>query len=524
VQALPHTEQSNDTPGVIVRKAFISYARANKPDIDQLVEHLNELGCQTWVDSSLHGGQDWWLEILRRIEDCDVFIATISREAMISVACEREFDWADALHKPVLPVALEPLPTALPRRYSRRQIVDYSEPANRDRAARRLGGGLLSLPPSPPLPRPLPRPPAAPLSYLTDLIELVSTRAALNHDQQRQVLQKLEPALRALDPEERRGGRAVLEKFSSRDDLYADVYRGITELKRLNDEASRTFAAESGRQPGTLIGPPVQPPKPDRAHGDPRRPMPDAVVAAPRRPQAFAGTSQPVHNSTQRRAERSPDSGFKQSNLGLPATLIAVAAISGAIPPIYLLSNDYPVSDDGRIWYWQTASRILIGIAFCFLARMAKSLGNKVAMLSALLMAPVILLHVANGFVLAKDDLSADTARMLKNIVYPTVLALTAMVGILFGAAVIRKHRVAWASILIAWGLCGLLEAYLSYEAKIAQWAPGDPPAAAWKAADSVLIVQNLILLTVAVFMFLEFRPTKNASAPDLTVTNPRPR
>jgi len=167
-----------------VRKAFISYARANKPDIDQLVEHLNELGCQTWVDSSLHGGQDWWLEILRRIEDCDVFIATISREAMISVACEREFDWADALHKPVLPVALEPLPTALPRRYSRRQIVDYSEPANRDRAARRLGGGLLSLPPSPPLPRPLPRPPAAPLSYLTDLIELVSTRAALNHDQQ----------------------------------------------------------------------------------------------------------------------------------------------------------------------------------------------------------------------------------------------------------------------------------------------------------------------------------------------------
>src|SRR4029077_8268593 len=63
------------------------------------------------------------------------------------------------------------------------------------------------------------------------------------------------------------------------------------------------------------------------------------------------------------------------------------------------------------------------------------------------------LLHVANGFVLAKDDLSADTARILKNVVYPTVLALTAMVGILFGAAVIRKHRVARASILIAWGL-----------------------------------------------------------------------
>lgn len=122
-----------------MRKAFISYARANKPVIDQLVEHLNDLGCQTWVDSSLHGGQDWWQEILHRIEDCDVFIAIISNEALTSLACEREFDWAEALGKPVLPVAVEPPPTALPRRYSRRQIVDYSEPADWDRAARRLG-------------------------------------------------------------------------------------------------------------------------------------------------------------------------------------------------------------------------------------------------------------------------------------------------------------------------------------------------------------------------------------------------
>ena len=134
-------------------------------------------------------------------------------------------------------------------------------------------------------------------------------------------------------------------------------------------------------------------------------------------------------------------------------------------------------------------------------------------------MGPVILLHVANGFVLKKDDLSADTARLLKHIVYPTVLALAAMVGVLFGVAVIRKYRMAWASILIAWGLCGLLEAYLSYEAKVAPWEFGDPPAAAWKAADSVLIVQNLILLTVAVFMLLESRLGKNASAPDVNQT-----
>jgi TIR domain len=45
---------------VPVRKVFISYARQNKGDIEQLVEHLRVLGCDTWHDSSLHGGQDWW--------------------------------------------------------------------------------------------------------------------------------------------------------------------------------------------------------------------------------------------------------------------------------------------------------------------------------------------------------------------------------------------------------------------------------------------------------------------------------
>ncbi|MFZ0902797.1 MAG: toll/interleukin-1 receptor domain-containing protein, partial [Mycobacterium sp.] len=163
-----------------VRKVFISYARQNKPDIEQLVEHLRVLGCETWHDASLRGGQDWWNEILRRIADCDTFIAVISRDALSSTACRREFDWAESLDKPVMPVAVEPLPKALPRRFSRRQIVDYSDRESRDRAALTLAGGLATLPGAPPLPGPLPEPPAAPLSYLTDLVDLVSQSKPLD--------------------------------------------------------------------------------------------------------------------------------------------------------------------------------------------------------------------------------------------------------------------------------------------------------------------------------------------------------
>src|SRR6202022_2569358 len=167
----------------------------NKSDIEQLVEHLRVLGCDTWHDSSLHGGQDWWDEILRRIADCDTFIATISRGALGSTACRREFDW------------VEPPPKALPRRFSRLQIVDYSDRESRDRAALTLAGGLATLPGAPPLPDPLPEPPAAPLSYLTELVDLVSQREPLDHDQQRGIVHQLDLALRSVDPEERQGGR-----------------------------------------------------------------------------------------------------------------------------------------------------------------------------------------------------------------------------------------------------------------------------------------------------------------------------
>ena len=262
---------------MIVRKVFVSYARANRPHVEQLVEHLGVLDCQTWFDSSLRGGQDWWEQILNRITDCDVFIAIISREALNSVACEREFDWAEALGKPVLPVALQPPSQALPQRFSRRQIVDYSNPANRDRAALILAGGLAALPAAPELPVPLPEPPSAPLSYLTELVDRVSTPGFLDHDQQRQILFQLEAAVRSVDPEERRGGRDILERFSSRDDLYADVDRMITLLKGsaapetdaktvvaqgAATTAAQTEPATETEPPPEASAPPVPPPQP----------------------------------------------------------------------------------------------------------------------------------------------------------------------------------------------------------------------------------------------------------------------
>ena len=208
---------------------FISYARENKPDVEALIRDLDALGYQTWVDSSLRGGQTWWEEILRRVAESDVFVAIVSAHTLNSVACQRELEWALALNKPVLPVAVGRLPQALPLTLSTRQIVDYSKPG--EKAAFTLAGALGTLPAEPPAPEQLPEPPPAPLSYLWDLVERMGQPERLTHARQHQILIQLQPALRSADPEEREGGRYVRKMFSRRDDLYADVDRTLAQLE-----------------------------------------------------------------------------------------------------------------------------------------------------------------------------------------------------------------------------------------------------------------------------------------------------
>jgi hypothetical protein len=213
---------------VIVPKLFVSYARVNRPAVDELVSHMQILGFETWVDSSIRGGEQWWDVILKAIADCDAFVAVVSRAALSSEACGREFQWAEALGKPVLPVAIESLTGALPARISARHIVDYAEVGHR--AALILASALAALPPACALPDPLPNPPDVPLSYLTELVELTRRLTALTDDEQAAVVARLELALRSVDSVERQGARDVLNLLMSRADLTHEVRVRATQL------------------------------------------------------------------------------------------------------------------------------------------------------------------------------------------------------------------------------------------------------------------------------------------------------
>ena len=138
---------------------FISYNRQSKALAKTLADDIEALGHTVWFDQELSGGQVWWDKILATVRDCDVFVFVLNPEALNSTACKREYGYATDLGKPVLPVlvaegvSVNLLPPAL----SQIQFVDYRK-QDRD-AALRLARALAAVPPTKPLPDPLPPPP-----------------------------------------------------------------------------------------------------------------------------------------------------------------------------------------------------------------------------------------------------------------------------------------------------------------------------------------------------------------------------
>ncbi len=85
-------------------KLFISYARVDKPYCIQIVETLDVH--ETWFDQRLKAGQNWWKEILRRLDWCEGFIYLLSPDSINSEYCQKEFELARNLGRHIFPVLI----------------------------------------------------------------------------------------------------------------------------------------------------------------------------------------------------------------------------------------------------------------------------------------------------------------------------------------------------------------------------------------------------------------------------------
>jgi hypothetical protein len=111
-------------------RIFISYKRADRHYTERLANHLTRIyGHETvWYDRDIYGGQRWWEEIERQIEQRDVFIYLLSREAVESVYCRAEFTEAWVKEKHIIPVQIRDL--RLPNEIRGFQLVQTAHASN----------------------------------------------------------------------------------------------------------------------------------------------------------------------------------------------------------------------------------------------------------------------------------------------------------------------------------------------------------------------------------------------------------
>jgi formylglycine-generating enzyme required for sulfatase activity len=68
---------------------------------------------EIWYDQRLYPGQNWWKEILRKLDWCDGFVYLLSPDSVNSQYCQREFEIAQQLGRAIFPVLIREN-TALP--------------------------------------------------------------------------------------------------------------------------------------------------------------------------------------------------------------------------------------------------------------------------------------------------------------------------------------------------------------------------------------------------------------------------
>ncbi len=121
-------------------KIFVSYARVDKPYCVRVIETLR--AHEVWYDQRLYAGQDWWQEILRRLDWCEVFIYLLSPDSIASRYCRRELEIARRLQRDIIPVLID-RDAIMPESLRHWQYVDLADSLTAENVAQLLNAILI---------------------------------------------------------------------------------------------------------------------------------------------------------------------------------------------------------------------------------------------------------------------------------------------------------------------------------------------------------------------------------------------
>jgi hypothetical protein len=103
-----HSQPPNSQPVLDGRQnrgplLFVSYSRVDQWVTEKIARRLRQAYDRVWFDENLYGGQVWWDTILKRIDECDIFIYLLSRDSVESPYCRSGIREAKRLGKKTLP-------------------------------------------------------------------------------------------------------------------------------------------------------------------------------------------------------------------------------------------------------------------------------------------------------------------------------------------------------------------------------------------------------------------------------------
>jgi hypothetical protein len=210
----------------------------------QLTDELDVLNCVVWLDQQLTGGEKWWSRILSEIRNCDIFVACLSPGSLRSHPCQLELGYALSLGKSIMPVALVPLSDAeLPAIIRDLQVVEFFSDSLQYR--RQLSVGFRTLPPSPPLPDPLPEEPELPHTVLSEIDRRLSEET-IEAAEQYTIFDTLSELY--ADSEQGKEAKRVLTKLRSHHAVTNMIALSIDSLMRLSPSAIRISNSSALRE------------------------------------------------------------------------------------------------------------------------------------------------------------------------------------------------------------------------------------------------------------------------------------
>jgi hypothetical protein len=102
---------------------FICYSRVDKRLTEELTQLLRKAYDHVWFDDNLHGGEEWWAEIVKEISLCEHFIFLMSDDSLESDWCRQELAEARGRSKHIIPVLVRDR-TEVPEDLARIQRID----------------------------------------------------------------------------------------------------------------------------------------------------------------------------------------------------------------------------------------------------------------------------------------------------------------------------------------------------------------------------------------------------------------